>query len=526
MKLALFSAVVWGQLPMRYLVFFQPKPDSLLHQPQAFLSPAALQRRFLQGIPIDRHDLPIPTAWLDTLGRYGRVLGASRWLNAALLEVPRDWPLPSAPFIRCLEPFTTQTQPPAESKGAPASSLHAISLAPGNPTNTQLDLLALPSLHSRGLKGQGIRVAILDAGFPGFDQVPALNHVLPRLIAKYDFVSGDSSVFDDNSHGTLVASIIIGLEEAQGYIGGAPDIEVILARTEDAQSESRQEEWNWARAVEWADSLGAYIIQSSLGYSTFDNPAENYTYADMNGHTAITSQAARLAAKKGLLVVTSAGNEGISEWHYVTAPADADSVLAAGAVDANGQIAPFSSRGPTADGRIKPDVCAMGWGTRVILPNGQVGSASGTSFAAPLITSLAACLWQAAPTTHAQVLRQAILQSADHYTNPDSAYGYGIPNGVQALRQLTILTFSTGTSPQLFPNPASETITFFLPDSTLSLYTLSIFNTRGQQLLQMPYTGHTQITLSTTSWPSGLYWLEVHSTQSKTQHIVIPFVRL
>ncbi len=524
MRAMLLGAIVWAQAPMRYLVFFGPKPDSLLDQPRTFLSSAALHRRLVQGIPIDIHDLPIPPAWLDTLSRYGRVLRSSRWLNAALIELSENGPLPSASFIRCLEAFPAEGTRRSELKSAPASSLQGMEFAPTNQTDTQLDMLALPSLHSRGLRGNGIRVAILDAGFPGFDQVPTLNHTLTRLISKYDFVQRDSMVFDDNSHGTLVASVIVGLDQAQGYVGGAPEIELILARTEDAQSESRQEEWNWAQAVEWADSLGAYIIQSSLGYSTFDNPSENYTYADMNGQTAITSQAARLAAQKGLLVVTSAGNEGMSSWRYITAPADADSVLTAGAVDASGQIAPFSSRGPTADGRIKPDVCSMGWGTRVILPNGQISSASGTSFAAPLITSLAACLWQAAPTAHAQVLRQAILQSADRYTNPDTAYGYGIPNATQALARLTTLTSSTAPTPQLFPNPVSESLTFFLPDSTLSSYTLSVYNTRGQQLLQIPYRGQTQITIPTSSWPSGLYWLEVHSAQHK--NLVLPFVRL
>lgn len=277
-------------------------------------------------------------------------------------------------------------------------------------------------------------MAVFDAGFPYMDQIPAFQALFQegRYLTGYDFVAGDSSIFGDNSHGTQVASVIVANDENIGYLGGAPEVTLLLARTEDALSETRLEEWNWARAAEWADSIGIHIIQSSLGYSTFDNPAENYTYADMNGQTAIITRAARTAARKGILVITSAGNEGASSWRYITAPADADSVIAAGAVNSSGQIAPFSSRGPTADGRIKPDLVALGWGTYIVGLSGSVQQASGTSFSAPLLSALAACLWQAFPEAHAQEIRQALLRSASQADSPDTIYGYGIPDGRKA----------------------------------------------------------------------------------------------
>ncbi|RMF46882.1 MAG: T9SS C-terminal target domain-containing protein [Bacteroidetes bacterium] len=301
---------------------------------------------------------------------------------------------------------------------------------------------------------------------------------------------------------------------------------VLLARTENALSESRIEEWNWARAAEWADSIGVHIIQSSLGYSTFDDPAENYTYADMNGRTAITTQAALMAARKGILVVNSAGNEGASSWRYITAPADADSILAVGAIGPSGQIAPFSSRGPTSDGRIKPEVVALGWGTYVMSPSGQVQQASGTSFSAPLLTSLAACLWQASPNLPAQTLRQAILASADRFTNPDTIYGYGLPDGEKALQRLANLSLAVRPSDmRIYPNPVSATLSVFLPDTTLGWYELTILDTEGREVLIRPYRGFTQLTLSVDSLRPGLYLVHLRAV-SGSGNFTQAFIKL
>ncbi len=519
----------------RYMVYFQPKPDSLLPFVEAYFAPEALRRRQQQRIPIDVSDLPVPSAWIAQLSQYGHVIGVSRWLNAALVEVPTSSALPEAPFIRCVEPFTFPRPRPKTAQESTTGAPHQLSLSMGSflrsasRTATQLGMLHIPELHDRNLQGRGIRVAILDAGFPGMDQIAAFQHVFRegRFVAGYDFVSSDSLVFGDNSHGTMVASVILGRDDSANYIGGAPEVELILARTEEALSETRQEEWNWARATEWADSLGAYIIQSSLGYSTFDDPAENYTYADMNGQTAIVTLAARTAARKGLLVVSSAGNEGGSAWRYITAPADADSIIAVGAIDASGQITFFSSRGPAADGRIKPDVVAMGQGVSVIRPNGTVGGAAGTSFAAPLITSLAACLWQAQPTLHAQTLRQIILESADRYTNPDTVYGYGLPNGALALARLTALpqSFSALTL-KVFPNPTHDNISLLLPDTTLSWYTLTICDATGRQVYSTPYRGLTLLTLPTATWRSGFYWIHLHHQQNPKQTFQAAFIKV
>lgn len=506
---------LWGGLLLAqtqlHLVRLKPKPDSLLPYYESYLSADALKRRQLQGIPISASDLPVPLAWLDTLARYGRIWGVLRWQNAVLMELSGS-ALPShLSFVECVEPFTRLRE--KRSSGLTA-------LRPGTAAqrdaalvnSLQLSQLRLPELHQMGYRGKGIRVAILDAGFPYMDQIPAFQHIFRegRFILGYDFVERDSSVFGDNAHGTLVASAIVAHDpEGMGFYGGAPEVSVILARTEDALSETRIEEWNWARAVEWADSLGAYIIQSSLGYSTFDDPSENYTYMDMNGKTAITTQAARMAAQKGLLVVTSAGNEGSSPWRYITAPADADSVIAVGAVGTAGQIAPFSSRGPTADGRIKPDLVALGWGTYVVGLSGEVQQASGTSFAAPMITSLAACVWQAAPELPGWEVRAALLQAGDRASSPDTLYGFGIPDGEKALRLLLSRrsSFSPPPQPRIYPSPAQDYLSVFLPDPSLSWYDVDIYDAQGRLLLRRPYRGMMEMTLSIETWRSGLYYL-------------------
>lgn len=508
---------LWAQTHL-YLVHFTEKPDSLIGYPERFLSPDALTRRCLQGIPISTTDLPIPPQWIETLQQYGTVWNTSRWLNAALVELADFSRLPDLPFVRCVEPLSTVRHRDISGTASvrpltgPAKSLSTVNI-------TQLAQLKIPALHSLGYTGKGIRVAILDAGFPYMDQIPAFQHLFRegRYIAGYDFVAQDSSIFGDNAHGTQVASVIVAHDlEGLGYQGGAPDVSVILARTEDALSESRLEEWNWARAAEWADSLGAYIIQSSLGYSTFDDPSENYTYADMNGRTAITTQAARLAAQKGLLVVSSAGNEGNSPWRYITAPADADSIIAVGAINSSGQIAPFSSRGPTADRRIKPDLVAMGWGTYIVGLSGNVQQASGTSFSAPIITSLAACVWQSAPELPGWAVREALLRSADRFTNPDTIYGYGIPDGEKAL---AILRTMRRPMPEnilsLYPNPTTDQIKLSLTDPNLSWYTIEVYDASGATVLRMPYRGMTEVSISTADWRPGLYFIQLIPQKGK-----------
>ncbi|MDB5241946.1 MAG: peptidase, partial [Spirosoma sp.] len=272
-----------------------------------------------------------------------------------------------------------------------------------------------------------------------------------RVLATYDFVNRETGVYEDDSHGLSCLSAIAATADNQLY-GTAFKARFVLLRTEDAGSESRVEEANWLFGAEYADSAGVDVLSSSLGYTQFDDVTTSYSYSDLNGKTALSTRAAQLATEAGMVVVVAAGNEGSDAWHYLSAPADAGSVLAIGAVNQAGQRAAFSSFGPSADGRVKPDLAARGLGTVVGSPGGQILMANGTSFATPLVAGLAAGFWQAHPRLTAAQLTTALRQSGSQFSHPDDQLGYGIPNFERA----SLLAQDLGEL-MVYPNPFSET---------------------------------------------------------------------
>ncbi len=303
-------------------------------------------------------------------------------------------------------------------------------------TKAQIELLNLDCLHARGYTGKGVTIAHFDDGYDGFDQMKAFNYARQQnlLRGQYDFAdNGTIEYAKEGTHGTNTLSIVNGYIPGE-YVGVAYDAEILLARTEYTPSETHKEEHNWRRAVSWADSLGADIITSSLQYNNFDPGEGNYTYKDMDGDRSIIARAADEAARRGILVVTIQGNFGTSAWRYVTTPGDADSVLTVGAVGTNGNKAGFSSFGPSADGQIKPDVMAVGFRTIVVDPDGKIRPGNGTSFAAPCMAGLVACLKQAHPQRSNMEIINAVRQSADRYLQPDTTqgYGYGVPDACVA----------------------------------------------------------------------------------------------
>lgn len=503
--------LLWAQEAL-YLVYFKEKPDSLMQDPTRLLSPWSLERRLAVGIPIDVQDLPVDASYVSTLNKIGRVFSTSRWLNCALWEGDSA-KAASFEFVQSM----WRMQPKPAKKNSKTSSHLVHTLAEDRSQHTgqvslpQLQILGLDSYLQQGIQGQGIRVAVFDAGFPGVGSLPDFRHIFDegRYVAGYDFVQQDSSTFEDDAHGTLVLSTIAALDS--DYVGGASKIQLLLARTEYAPTETRQEEYNWARAAEWADSIGVHIIQSSLGYSTFDSPVESYSYPQMDGQTTVVSRAARLAARKGILVVTSAGNEGLSAWHYITAPADADSILAVGAISLTGAIAPFSSRGPSADGRIKPDVVAPGLGVYVVRPTGDVGQASGTSFASPLVTAMCAVLWSKYPTASMSDIRRAVILSADRAAQPDTVYGYGIPNAKRAdsiLQTLTLLRNETDEY-KIFLSPTEQRLTIWVRDTAFSPYQVQLYDMQGKLVFRVPYTSMTLRTYDISMLCPGFYIVRV-----------------
>lgn len=479
--------------PGKYFVAFTDKNGTpySISLPQAFLSQRAINRRSAQGINITVQDLPVTPAYVDSvIARGATVLNKTKWLNGVIIQTTDTNILNSIrglPFVSglkhlqangtLLKNFTFNNKIEELNAGQiPSPSPDQYGQALG-----QLQMLNGDFLHSLGYTGAGMLIAMMDAGFNGVNVIPAFQSQVAngKILFTHDFVDGDSDVFAHSGHGTATFSCIAA--NLPGYmIGTAPDAEYILLRTEDVSSENIIEEYNWACGAEVADSAGADVFNTSLGYTTFDNPLYNHSYSDMNGDSAVITIASDIAASKGILVVNSAGNTGAA---HINAPADGDSVLAVGAVDQDEVIADFSSHGPSFDGRVKPNVCAQGLNTYLAFENGAFGTSGGTSFSSPIIAGMAACLWQAFPQRSNMEIFNAIEQSADRYTHPDSLYGYGIPDMARAWLLLN------GNQPpaedailNVYPNPftISCTVTFYTAQ-TGSAH-LEIFDVAGKKV--------------------------------------------
>jgi serine protease AprX len=432
-----------------------------LAEAEATLTPRARARRLRAHVSplVGYDDLPVAAEYLADLEWRGlRAVAVSRWFDRAAVRVApaRFGDLADLPFVTRIAPVermrrsadppgvvelpasTPTTAAPARVRGEGTTSAvdHGRTLA-------MLKQMNVPAVHDSGYIGTGVLVCILDDGFNFHDTHEALRNVVIAPGMKRDFVEGDTVVVDTLSsgfrHGTNVMGCIAG--NLQGsYVGSGFGAQFALGRTENDSGETPVEMLFWGMGAEWADSLGADLITSSLGYSTFNNPADNYTYADMDGRTTVVSRAAEIAASKGILVVNAVGNEGNSPWHYLIAPSDVhtDSLLAVGAVDQSGSVALFSSYGPNAAGCIKPDLAARGASDTLVSaassnPSGYV-VAGGTSFSTPLVAGLAACLLQARPAWPATLLARALRETASRAASPNNRIGWGIPDGLAALR--------------------------------------------------------------------------------------------
>ncbi|MCC6722803.1 MAG: S8 family serine peptidase [Bacteroidia bacterium] len=326
-------------------------------------------------------------------------------------------------------------------------------------TKKQLSMLGLDKYHQKGYTGKNITLALFDGGFYKVDSIVAFDSLRKRngIKACRDFVSNNNNVYNDDAHGMYVLSIISGYIK-DSMIGAAPDVNFLLARTEDVSTEKHIEEFNWIRALEWADSIGVDIIHSSLGYSVFDSLQGDYKYSDMNGESTIITRAAQMAYKRGIFITNSAGNEGEKSWKHIIAPCDGKDVLCVGSVDENMKKSGFSSFGPSADGRVKPDVMAMGSNVTIIGTNNIIRKGSGTSFSGPLIAGMIACLKQKFPTVPNQIILDAVRKSCHLYSNYNDSMGYGIPdvNKADSLIniKLAIADFKSKKDElTVFPNP-------------------------------------------------------------------------
>lgn len=432
--------------PSRYWIKFSDKNGSpfSVNAPEQFLSQRAIQRRVAQNIAIVENDIPVNQTYIDAVAATGaQILNRSKWHNSVTVlssDSAQIDAINALPFVASVNAVALAQHPVVDlrNKFEPQTdNVYKTEVASPSISNAdygmglnQIDMLGGIALHEAGFRGDGVLIAVLDAGFYNVDILTVFDSLRNenRIVATRDFVDGDLNVYHASTHGTMVLSTMAGNSPGQ-LIGTAPKASYMLLRSEDAGSEYLIEEVNWASAAEFADSAGADVINSSLGYTEFNDASQNHAYSDMDGNTTPVTVAADIAASKGIAVINSAGNEGGSPWFHISAPSDADSVLAIGAVDEFGQYVNFSGKGYSFDGRIKPNVVAQGKDAAIVNSNtGEIMTGNGTSFSGPIVAGMVACLWQANPTLNNMELLHAIEQSAHQYNNPDSLMGYGIPN--------------------------------------------------------------------------------------------------
>lgn len=404
-----------------------------VNRPEQFLSARSIERRKRQGLPVDVTDLPIAPAYLDSVSRTGiEIVGQSKWNNTLLVKIHKEKELNklnSLSFItKKLKVFSSPDSITERKRSSFRKELNSWESVPIHygAAAEQLKSLGGQRIHERGFYGNGMMIAVFDGGFMNVDRIPALHGV--KLAGLKDFVVPKSNnIFEEMEHGTMVLSTMAA-NAPNLYVGVAPEAQYVLVRCEDERTESLAEEDYWASAAEYADSLGVDVINSSLGYHDFDDVKTNHLYWEQDGETALISHTASMCADKGIICVNSAGNDGMGVWKKINFPADAKNILTVGSINEQGKNAAFSAVGPTADGRIKPDVMAYGSPTSVITGRGSIINDNGTSFSSPLIAGMTACLWQALPHKTAKQIIKLVKMAGNNQQHPDNIYGYGVPD--------------------------------------------------------------------------------------------------
>jgi serine protease AprX len=435
------------------------------------------------------------------------VIGYSKWLNAACVEGD----------VSALSKRRYVSHTQSLTKYNVSKEFESIDTSRYGSADVQLQMLGLDQYHQMGYTGEGVVIGVFDAGFRKLNAFKAFDSMWTRgqILANYDFVRKDTLKYNTSMHGTSVLSIM-GIDYPDTLTGAAPHASFVLARTEDAATETHVEEYNWIKALEWADSVGVDIIHSSLGYSLFDSGHFSYTYADMDGKTSLITLATDIATSKGIFVTNSAGNSGAKPWKFITAPCDGERVLCVGAVDSFNIKADFSSYGPSSDGRVKPEVMAMGKNTAHISSGGRLRFGNGTSFSGPMIAGMVACMMQANPNATNDHIFEAIIRSADRYNQPDSGYGYGIPNVMYAdtiLKAIRLGYQNTELFPiKVYPNPATNLVSIesSMPISKIEIYSSTMQEVKNARVHHRSSVLHD---VSLANINSGIYFVRLHTNR-------------
>jgi len=508
-----------------YWVAFTDKNNTgySLSHPEEFLSERAIQRRITQDIKVDSLDLPVNSDYISEVVNLGvQLVHSSKWLNGITVKSEiSDFETKVLQLSFVTEVQRTKTvviksavnkfDEPETAENIPIDSAYY------GPSVFQTGIMNGQFLHNQDFKGQGMQIAILDGGFFNADIYPAFYTLWAnnQILGTMDFVDPNVDFFTTHYHGMSVLSCMGGLIQGE-LVGTAPKASYWLIRSEDTDSEFLIEEDNWVAAAEYADSVGADVINSSLGYYEFDDSSMNHTYADMNGHTTRVTKGANIAVSRGMLVFASAGNEGANHWKYIIAPSDGDSVICVGAVNKDSIPANFTSYGPASDGDIKPNATSLGWNTYLQRSNGLPGYSSGTSFSSPVLAGMGTCLWQSVPDARAFEVKKAIEKSAHLYAHPDSLMGYGIPD-FKLAREILEKMVSARVKPDkkwlVYPNPADSYIVLEKKGGQPSdEVEIDVFSVDGKMVKKWIKTYSNQIVLNEFhTLPAGLLILRIRS---------------
>lgn len=511
--------------PTCYRISLSDKNNSpySISNPSVFLSQRALDKRARFNIAITEQDFPVNPQYIQQIKAIDaniQVLCTSKWMNTVTIYCPDS----TKPATISALPFVTNVLPVADydlqgmKKQLQTFENNYVSIVSNPAKDTMADLdygegyrqIALHNghlLHKEGFLGNGMLIAVFDAGWAGVDTSIYFHPLFEngQILGTRDLIPGRHNVFEGHYHGTIVSSTMAILAEGT-LVGTAPKANYFFIRSEHPLSEELIEEDFWAQAAEIADSLGADVINSSLGYTTFrDFPQGDFTYEDVDGVTSIASRAATILGQKGVVVCVSAGNEGTNPWYHIGHPADAFDILAVGAANVMGHIAGFSSRGPSYDGRVKPDITSVGVNTTCIWPDDRLGEADGTSLACPVAAGLCACLWQALPEKTASEIMQIVRESSSCYNNPNDSLGYGIPDFYAAYQNHAHDGVPEHIIPSahIFPNPCTNQ--FNISSREDNIDRVELFSIDGKLVLSTCPDKHYYISVNVQDVPAGFY---------------------
>ena len=515
-------------------LFLKDKPNSatFLQNPLQMLSQRSLDRRTTQNISLDIKDVPVDVTYYNQLKNDANItiLGKSKWLNAVHVqgsETNIRTLLNAYSFIESIEFANKSLNISAKTSAKKIQPNHQNKLSNtttdftyGNAEN-QIKMLKGDFLHQQNFTGSGMQIAIIDAGFPNVNNLAAFQRIRDnnQILGGYNFADRTTNFYTRDSHGTHVLSTIAGYVENQ-FVGTAPDAKFYLFISEIAESETVLEETLWVEAAERADSLGVNVINTSLGYTTYDNANHSHSYADMDGKTTFISRGAEIGASRGMILLNSAGNEGNGAWKYIGAPADAVSVFSIGAVNSSENIASFSSFGPTADNRIKPDVLAQGVSSSIInYLSGNISTSNGTSFSSPIMTGVVACFWQAFPNKTSFEIMDLIRKSADKYNKPSAQYGYGVPDFEAAYNQQLSTNDFSNSQVNIYPNPIKKSFSIQVDGISLENISIKIFSVLGEKVLEKSKLISNTVDVS--NLETGFYILKIQNgNQQKTVKLI------